>query len=118
MNTVIDRMTEQQDRFIELLTTWQKPVVAFVGRGVAAVTEQTAKLPRFAAAEKMTERLPKFELPTATQVIETQFAFAAKLLDTNKAFALELADAFDGEAPATETKAAAKPAPKAKPAAK
>ena len=114
MSTVIDRMTEQQERFIELLTSWQKPVVSFVGRSVAMANERASSL-NFPVAERLADRMPKVELPKAAQLIETQFGFAAKLLDTNKKFALDLADAFDGEAAAPKAKPAA---PTSKPAAK
>lgn len=124
MSTVIDRMTEQQERFLELLTTWQKPVISFVGRSVAVVNERASALPKLPVAERFADRLPKVEFPKASQLIETQFGFAAKLLDTNKKFALDLAEAFDGDAAgapnadATPKSAAKATVSKAKPAAK
>jgi hypothetical protein len=56
-----------------------------------------------------TERLPKLpnlpfasELPSAQELIEAQFDFAAKLMDANKRFALDLASAVDGSAEAED----------------
>ena len=88
MTDVMDRIISSQDQFVELVASFQKPVVAAVQRTARFVDERAAQLPKLPFAEKLFDAE---KLPTASQIVEAQFAFAQKLLDTNKKFAVEVA---------------------------
>ena len=84
MPTVLERINASQDQFIELATSWQKPVVAAVQRTARLVEGQAAKLPKLPLIDK---------LPKPVQFVEAQFAFVQKMLDSNKRFAVDVAEA-------------------------
>lgn len=115
MSTILDSVTEIEDRFVEAVRSIQQPFVETVSKGV----------------EWAEGRFPKLTypegLPTPGAVVETQFAFAKALLETQREFVNELVDAVtplvrseDEAEAAAAIEPAGKPAPKstAKPAAK
>jgi hypothetical protein len=105
MSTVMEKIVSRQEQLLELMTAWQKPVVSAVARTASMIDAGAERLPKMPS-------LPfTSELPTAQEMIEAQFGFAAKLIDANKRFALDLAGVVDGAAEATTEKK--KPAAKA-----
>lgn len=84
----MDRIIASQDQFIQLVASFQKPVAAAVERTARFMDERTASLPKLPFADKL---FAADKLPTASQIVETQFAFAQKLLDMNKQFAVDVA---------------------------
>ena len=101
MSTVMDKIVSRQEQLLDLMSTLQKPMISAVARTASIIDAGAERLPKMPT-------LPfASELPTAHEVIEAQYGFAAKLIDANKRFAMELADAVDGAAEAT-TKDSAK----------
>jgi hypothetical protein len=73
MATILDTVVSYEDQLIELVKSAQSPVVEYVAKGVDLVDD----------------RLPEVtypaNLPTPIEVVETQVAFAKKLIDANTA---------------------------------
>ncbi len=122
MSAVIDKLAERQDQFIDLLVQWQKPVVAGLRRTASLLESQTARLDKLPGLPAIpgvgrlgnlpgVDRLGGFSLPTPEEILRNQFAFAERVLETNKRFALSLATLGETEpkAPAGTTAAAAAP---------
>src|SRR5690349_5127025 len=107
MSTVMEKIASRQEQLLELMTAWQKPVVSAVSRTAAMIDSRTERLPKLPNLPFMSE------LPTAQEMIELQFGFATKLMDANKQFAMDLANAVDGAAEDAAEPAKAKPASKA-----
>ena len=107
MSTVMEKIASRQEQLLELMTSWQKPMVSAVSRTAAMIDARTERLPKLPNLPFMSE------LPTPQEMIEVQFGFAAKMIDANKRFALDLANAVDGAADEVAEPAKAKPAPKA-----
>ena len=96
MSTVMEKIVSRQEQLLELMTAWQKPVVSAVTRTAAMIDARAERLPKLPS-------LPfASDLPSAQELIEIQFDFAAKLMDANKRFALDLATAVDGAVEATD----------------
>ena|SRR5215207_7729943 len=107
MSTVMEKIASRQEQLLELMTAWQKPVVSAVSRTAAMIDARAERLPKLPNLPFMSE------LPTPQEMIEVQFGFAAKMIDANKRFALDLANAVDGSADETGEPAKTKSAPKA-----
>ncbi len=73
MTTILDTVVSYEDQLIDLVKKAQGPVVEYVAKGVELVGD---RLPAVT--------YPK-ALPTPIEVVETQVAFAKKLLDANTA---------------------------------
>src|SRR3954466_11532744 len=86
MSTVMDKIVSRQEQLLELMTAWQKPMVSAVSRTAAMIDARSERLPKLPNLPFMSE------LPTAQELKEAQFGFAAKMIDTNKRFALDLAN--------------------------
>lgn len=73
MTTILDTVVTYEDQLIDLVKKAQAPVVTYVAKGVELVG---ARLPEvtYPAA-----------LPTPIEVVESQVAFAKKLIDANTA---------------------------------
>jgi len=73
MSTILDTVVSYEDQVIELVKKAKAPVVGYVAKGV----------------ELVGDRLPSVtyptSLPTPFEVVETQVAFAKKLIDANTA---------------------------------
>ena len=107
MSTVMDKIVSRQEQLLELMSSWQKPMVSAVARTASMIDAGTERLPKL-------PNLPFVsELPTAHEMIEAQYGFAAKLIDANKRFALDLAAAVDGAEDDKKAAAPKKAAPKA-----
>jgi hypothetical protein len=94
---VIERITEVQDKVLELYESAQKPAVEAVRKGVEALERYVPRLP----TDKLGEHLP-----TAREVVDNQFAFAEKLLRSSHEFVGSLLEAAE---PVTDK--VVKPAP-------
>ncbi|MGQ0832007.1 MAG: hypothetical protein ACT4OV_10055 [Microthrixaceae bacterium] len=73
MSTILDTVVSYEDQLVDLVKKAQAPVVDYVAKGVELVG---ARLPEvtYPAA-----------LPTPIEVVESQVAFAKKLIDANTA---------------------------------
>jgi hypothetical protein len=73
MTTILDTVVSYEDQLVDLVKKAKAPVVEYVAKGV----------------ELVEDRLPEVSypagLPTPIEVVETQVAFAKKLLDANTA---------------------------------
>ncbi len=73
MTTILDTVVSYEDQLVDLVKKAQSPVVEYVAKGVELVG---ARLPEVT--------YPK-TLPTPIEVVESQVAFAKKLIDANTA---------------------------------
>ena len=73
MSTILDTVVSYEDQVVDYVKQAKKPVVEYVAKGVALIED----------------RIPSFtyptSIPTPTEVVETQAAFAKKLIDANTA---------------------------------
>jgi hypothetical protein len=73
MTTILDTVVSYEDQLVDFVKKAQSPVVEYVAKGV----------------ELVEDRLPEVtypaSLPTPIEVVETQVAFAKKLIDANTA---------------------------------
>ena len=104
--TVMNKLTDGQEKALEALVNVQIPVVTYVRKAVDYVETSIPELPTKELGEK---------LPTIKQFVDSQFLFAGKVLDTNHKFVLELLDATK---PVAEKIVAQKPATGVRKAAK
>ena len=82
--TVMNTLTDGQEKAIETLQNVQAPVVEYVRKAVDYVETSVPELPTRDLGEK---------IPTIKQFVDNQFLFAGKILDVNHKFVLELLDA-------------------------
>jgi hypothetical protein len=73
MSTILDTVVSYEDQIIDFVKQAKKPVVEYVGKGVSLVE---GRLPEVSYPSV---------LPTPIEVVETQAAFAKKLIDANTA---------------------------------
>ena len=73
MSTILDTVVGYEDQIIDFVKQAKQPVVEYVGKGVALVE---GRLP---------EVTYPTALPTPIEVVESQAAFAKKLIDANTA---------------------------------
>jgi hypothetical protein len=73
MSTILDTVVGYEDQVIDYVKQAKKPVVEYVAKGVALLED----------------RIPSFTYPSAlatpVEVVESQTAFAKKLIDANSA---------------------------------
>jgi hypothetical protein len=69
MSTILDTVVEYEDRVVDLVASTKDPVAEYVTKGVELVGE---RLPEVSYPEA---------LPTPIELLDTQVAFAKKLLD-------------------------------------
>lgn len=94
----IERLTEAQDKVIETIESFQQPVVDAVRKAVDLVEDRVPDFP----TEKVTAKLP-----TARELVDNQFAFASRLLETTHQLAVAVLDAAE---PVTDKVVKATPA--------
>jgi len=82
--TVMNTLTDGQEKAIETLQNVQAPVVEYVRKAVDYVETSVPELPTRDLGEK---------IPSIKQFVDNQFLFAGKILDVNHKFVLELLDA-------------------------
>ena len=84
MTTVLNRVSDVQDRVITAISNVNEPLTTAVAAAVAYVVDLAPQIPvvPFAA-----------QLPTPKELINNQAKFASKLVTTNKTVALSVADA-------------------------
>jgi hypothetical protein len=73
MSTILDTVVSYEDQIVDYVKQAKKPVVEYVGKGVSFVE---GRLPEVTYPSV---------LPTPIEVVETQAAFAKKLIDANTA---------------------------------
>jgi hypothetical protein len=73
MSTILDTVESYEAQLLDLVKKAQSPVVSTVAKGVELVADRLPELP-----------YPK-ALPTPIEVVESQVAFAKKLIDANTA---------------------------------
>lgn len=98
MPTILETVTEYEDKALELLTQLQAQVLEVVKKAVDALDDRLPELPEVPYLD---------QLPTLSQVVDTQFAFSKKLLANNEKFAKNLVKTVK---PLTRDAAPAKPA--------
>jgi len=85
MPTILDTVTQAEDKVLETIGSVQEPVVEYVKKAVDYVNgvlpEDRPTLP-FAD-----------QLPSAAEIVDTQFAFATKLLKAQHDFAKAIVEA-------------------------
>ena len=96
--TVMNTLTDGQEKALEALVNVQSPVVTYVRKAVDYVETSIPSLP--------TQRFGE-NLPTIKQFVDNQFAFAGKVLDVQHKFVLDLLDVTK---PVTEKVVVQKPA--------
>ena len=96
--TVMNTITDTQEKVLEVLVNVQGPVVTYVRKAVDYVEASMPELPTRDLGEN---------LPTIKQFVDNQFLFAGKVLDTNHKFVVELLEATK---PVTEKVVVQKPA--------
>jgi hypothetical protein len=95
--TVLNTITETQEKVLETVLSMEGPVVDYVRKAADYVEPNLPELP----TKDLTE-----DVPTIRQFVDNQFAFAAKVLDTQHKFVIELLEATK---PVTEKVAVQKP---------
>lgn len=90
MDTILEPITDLQDRIIEVISSLKQPVSNAVGTVVDFVVERRSDLPSVPFAEK---------LPTPAELIDNQAKFATKVVSTTKTVA---ASAAKAAAPVTD----------------
>jgi hypothetical protein len=73
MTTILDTVESYEAQLIELVNKAQAPVVEYVAKGVELV------------GDRLPELTYPSSLPTPIEVVESQVAFAKKLIDANTA---------------------------------
>ena len=102
MNTILDPITDVQDRIVTVLSNVKQPVTSAVGNVVEFVLDRVPEVPALPFAEK---------LPTPLELIDNQAKFASKVVTTSKSVAVSAAKAaspltdqlFDRTAPVRTT---------------
>ena len=107
MSKVIDTVTDYEDKALQVLAKVQDEVLTYVTQAVELIDGRVARV-------ELPFELPKVELleqlPTLSEVVDTQFAFSKKLLANQEDFARNVVQAvrpLTGEA-AQPAKAAKK----------
>ena len=104
MSTILDTVVGYEDQVIDFVKRAKAPIVSYVAKGVELVDDRLPEVTYPSA------------LPTPFEVVETQAAFAKKLIDANTALVtavLETVAPVGGFAKKAKVKAAPKAAPKA-----
>jgi len=96
--TVLNTITDAQEKVLDTVLNIEGPVVDYVRKAADYVEPNLPEFP----TKDLTE-----DVPTIRQFVDNQFAFAAKVLDSQHKFVLELLDATK---PVTEKVAVQKPA--------
>src|SRR5688572_21009524 len=101
MSSILSTVESYEDQVVGLVTKAKAPVVEYVAKGV----------------ELVGDRLPAVtyptSLPTPIEVVESQVAFAKKLLDANAALVTAVLETVAPVAGYAKTKKVVKPAAKA-----
>lgn len=84
MDTLLDPVTQVQERVIEAIGKAKRPVADAVAKVVEIVLERVPEVPTLPYAEM---------LPTPAELIDNQAKFASKLVTANKSLALGAAKA-------------------------
>ena len=82
--TVMNTLTDGQEKALDALVNVQTPVVEYVRKAVDYVETSVPDLPTRELGEK---------LPSIKQFVDNQFLFAATVLETNHKFVLDLLEA-------------------------
>ena len=82
--TVMNTLTDGQEKALEALVNVQTPVVTYVRKAVDYVETSVPEFPTRDLGEKV---------PTIKQFVDNQFLFAGKVLDANHKFVLDLLEA-------------------------
>jgi hypothetical protein len=89
MSKFLTTVEGYEDQVVEFVTKAQGPVVDYVAKGVELVQDRVPVVPEYAAkgVELVESRLPSVSypsaLPTPKELIDSQVAFAKKLVDAS-----------------------------------
>ncbi len=80
MSTIMETVTDYEDKVLELIVKVQDEVLGYVKQAVELIDDRLPEvdLPEFAVLE---------QIPTLEEVVTTQFAFSKKLLTSQEKFA-------------------------------
>ena len=84
MDTLLDPITDVQDRILTALTNVKQPVTTAVGTVVELILDRVPEVPALPYAEL---------IPTPLEVIDNQAKFASKVVTTSKSVAVSAAKA-------------------------
>jgi hypothetical protein len=84
MNTILEPVTDVQDRIVHFISSTKKPVADAVSTVVEFVLDRVPEVPALPYAEL---------LPTPLELIDNQAKFASKVVSTSKAVATGAAKA-------------------------
>ncbi len=84
MDTLLDPLTDVQDRIVTALANVKQPVTTAVGTVVEFVLDRVPEVPALPYAEV---------LPTPLELIDNQAKFASKVVSTSKSVAVSAAKA-------------------------
>jgi len=96
--TALNALTDAEEKVLEILHDLQEQSVAYLRKAVDAIEASLPELP----TRDLGENAPSFK-----QVVDNQFVFAAKLLDNQHKFVVEVIEITK---PVTEKVVAQKPA--------
>lgn len=97
--TPIERLTEVQEKVVETVQSFHDPIVSNVKRAAEYMEQYVPEVP----TERFTEALP-----TARELVDNHYKFAARLLDANHKLVTDILEAVE---PVTEK--VVKPSPSA-----
>ena len=80
MTTLIDTVTQYEDKALELIVKVQEEVLGYVKQAVELIDDRLpeVQIPEIAILD---------EIPTLEEIVNTQFAFSKKVLATQEKFA-------------------------------
>ena len=82
--TVLNTLTDGQEKALDALATVQAPVVTYIRKAVDYVETSVPDFPTRDLGEK---------LPSIKQFVDNQFVFAGRVLEANHQFVLDLLEA-------------------------
>lgn len=106
MSTIMTTVTEYEDKALELIVQVQDEALRYVEQSVQLIDERlpTVDLPEIPVLD---------QVPSLEELVNTQFAFAKKLLTSQEKFAKNLVKAVKPLTGDAKPKAKAKATPKA-----
>ena len=106
MATIAEKLGDLEDQVIEIVKSFQEPVVENLGKVVAKLDEVLPELPTVPGLDRA---------PEVSEVVDSQFDFAARLLQNQREFVAALIDAVKPITSQLREEAKPKSKPKAAP---
>jgi hypothetical protein len=103
--STMNTLERWQDEYLDLMARWEEPVVTFTGKAADSVAKYVPERPGWAFLA---------ELPTITEVVESQLKFRRRVVDEQAAFARRMMRAMQPALMRLEPTATTTPAAKAR----